>query len=147
MHKVVAALQFFICQARVFTAKQQRHRGAGCSTHRLSGTPARINRRPRYRPMACAGTHHQCAIGQRLLERTHHVCTLQQIGGARGALGEVTFFNGLIDEVRLYQRTLTDDEIYDLYLPLAPSRRVHGDVSLHFAADKTVSGVLDDIGR
>lgn len=53
------------------------------------------------------------------LDDTTHPFTI----AARGALGEVTFFNGLIDEVRLYRRTLTDEEIYDLYLPLAPSRR------------------------
>jgi hypothetical protein len=31
--------------------------------------------------------------------------------GARGALGEATFFNGLIDEVRLYGYILTEEEI------------------------------------
>ena len=43
--------------------------------------------------------------------------------GARGALGEGTFFNGLIDEVRLYRRALSTSEIHDLYLPLAPPPR------------------------
>ncbi|UCD50250.1 MAG: hypothetical protein JSW27_22315 [Phycisphaerales bacterium] len=53
------------------------------------------------------------------LDDTTHPYTI----GARGALGEVTFFNGLIDEVRLYRRALTADEVYDLYVPLAPTRR------------------------
>ena len=53
------------------------------------------------------------------LDDTTHAYTI----GARGALGETTFFNGLIDEVRLYQRALSGSEIYDLYLPLAPSTR------------------------
>jgi hypothetical protein len=35
--------------------------------------------------------------------------------GARGALGPVTFLNGLIDELYLYQRPLTAQEIRDLY--------------------------------
>ncbi len=41
--------------------------------------------------------------------------------GARGALGEVTFFNGLMDEVRLYRRALSVQEIRGLYEPLAPA--------------------------
>jgi hypothetical protein len=53
------------------------------------------------------------------LDDTTHPFTI----AARGALGEATFFNGLIDEVRLYRRPLTGEEIYDLYLPLAPGRR------------------------
>jgi len=53
------------------------------------------------------------------LDDTTHPLTI----GARGALGEGTFFNGMIDEVRLYRRALTADEIYDLYVPLAPSQR------------------------
>jgi hypothetical protein len=43
--------------------------------------------------------------------------------GARGALGEVTFFNGLIDEVRLYQRALTAREIRDIHDALGTSGR------------------------
>ena len=43
--------------------------------------------------------------------------------GARGALGEVTFFNGLIDEVRLYRRALSAQEIRGLYDSLAPRAR------------------------
>lgn len=35
--------------------------------------------------------------------------------GARGALGEVTFFDGLIDEVRLYGYALTEEEIRNIY--------------------------------
>ena len=35
--------------------------------------------------------------------------------GARGALGDVTFFDGLIDEVRLYGYALTEKEIRDIY--------------------------------
>jgi len=35
--------------------------------------------------------------------------------GARGALGDVTFFNGLIDEVRLYGYALTEEEIRNIY--------------------------------
>jgi hypothetical protein len=53
------------------------------------------------------------------LDDTTHAFTI----GARGALGEGTFFKGLIDEVRLYNRALTAGEIYDLYVPLATSRR------------------------
>jgi hypothetical protein len=34
--------------------------------------------------------------------------------GARGALGAVTFFNGPMDEVRLYKRALTAPEILAL---------------------------------
>lgn len=36
-------------------------------------------------------------------------------GGDPCSLAEVTFFNGLIDEVRLYRRTLSAGEVYDLY--------------------------------
>jgi hypothetical protein len=53
------------------------------------------------------------------LDDTTHPFTI----AARGGLGEVTFFNGLVDEVRLYRRPLAGEEIYDLYLPLAPGRR------------------------
>ncbi len=44
--------------------------------------------------------------------------------GARGALGEVTFFNGLIDEVRLYKRALSIQEIVEVYgeAPAPPPR-------------------------
>jgi hypothetical protein len=42
--------------------------------------------------------------------------------GARGALGEVTFFNGPMDEVRLYKRALTAPEIRAICGP-APSAR------------------------
>ena len=35
--------------------------------------------------------------------------------GARGALGEATFFNGLMDEVRLYGYALTEEQIRDIY--------------------------------
>jgi hypothetical protein len=40
--------------------------------------------------------------------------------GARGALGEATFFNGLIDEVRLYGYALTEEEIRDIYNSSTP---------------------------
>ncbi len=41
--------------------------------------------------------------------------------GVRGALGSVTFLNGLLDDLRLYSRPLTAAEIQDLYnSPLAP---------------------------
>jgi hypothetical protein len=40
--------------------------------------------------------------------------------GARGALGEATFFNGLIDEVRLYGYALTENEVLDVYNSFAP---------------------------
>jgi len=40
--------------------------------------------------------------------------------GARGALGEVTFFDGLMDEVRLYGYALTEEEIRDIYNSSAP---------------------------
>ena len=43
--------------------------------------------------------------------------------GARGALGEVTFFNGLIDEVRLYNRALSSQEIADICGVAAPPSR------------------------
>lgn len=39
--------------------------------------------------------------------------------GARGGLGEVTFFSGLIDEVRLYGRALSANEVQDLYESVA----------------------------
>jgi hypothetical protein len=41
--------------------------------------------------------------------------------GARGALGEGTFFPGTIDEVRLYKRPLSVQEIRDIYLLYAPT--------------------------
>ncbi len=42
--------------------------------------------------------------------------------GARGALGDVTFFNGLMDEVRLYNRALSPQEIADIcgVVPVSP---------------------------
>ncbi|MHC4439379.1 MAG: LamG-like jellyroll fold domain-containing protein [Planctomycetota bacterium] len=40
--------------------------------------------------------------------------------GARGALGEVTFFDGLMDEVRLYGYALGEEEIRDIYNSIAP---------------------------
>jgi len=40
--------------------------------------------------------------------------------GARDALGEVTFFDGLIDDVRLYGYALSDEEIRDIYNSYAP---------------------------
>jgi hypothetical protein len=43
--------------------------------------------------------------------------------GVRGNLSEVTFFNGPIDEVRLYKRALTAPEILAIGGPAAPSRR------------------------
>jgi hypothetical protein len=51
-----------------------------------------------------------------VLDDTTHPFTI----GARGALGEVTFFNGLIDEVRLYGYVLTEEEIRDIYNSSAP---------------------------
>ncbi|NIP23794.1 MAG: hypothetical protein GWN67_01215 [Phycisphaerae bacterium] len=36
--------------------------------------------------------------------------------GARGALGDVTFFDGLIDEAAIYDRVLSPDEIWQNYL-------------------------------
>ena len=45
------------------------------------------------------------------LDDTTHPWTI----GARGNLGSVTFFNGLIDEVRLYRRALAASEIGSLY--------------------------------
>ncbi len=53
------------------------------------------------------------------LDDTTHPFTI----GARGALGEVTFFDGLIDEVRLYKRALSAQEIADLHEALAPPSR------------------------
>jgi len=50
-----------------------------------------------------------------VLEDTSHPFTV----GARGALGEVTFFDGLIDEVVLYNRDLSPREIRDLYESVA----------------------------
>jgi len=43
--------------------------------------------------------------------------------GARGALGESTFFNGLMDEVRLHNRVLSEKEIRDLGGSPAPRGR------------------------
>jgi hypothetical protein len=40
--------------------------------------------------------------------------------GARGALGEVTFFDGLMDEIRLYGYALSGEEIRDIYNSFAP---------------------------
>ena len=40
--------------------------------------------------------------------------------GARGALGDVTFFDGLMDEVRLYEYALTEQEIQDIFNSFAP---------------------------
>jgi hypothetical protein len=40
--------------------------------------------------------------------------------GARGALGQVTFFNGMVDEVRLYDYVLTEEQIRDIYSSFAP---------------------------
>jgi hypothetical protein len=40
--------------------------------------------------------------------------------GARGALSDVTFFDGLIDEVRLYGYALTEEEIRNIYDSYAP---------------------------
>ena len=40
--------------------------------------------------------------------------------GARGALGDATFFDGLIDEVRLYGYALTEEEIRDIYNYFTP---------------------------
>jgi hypothetical protein len=40
--------------------------------------------------------------------------------GARGALGEVTFFDGLMDEVRLYGYALTEEGIRDIYNSFTP---------------------------
>jgi len=48
---------------------------------------------------------------------TSHAYTL----GARGAFGEVTFFDGRMDEVRLYGRVLDVQEIHDHYQALARS--------------------------
>jgi len=42
--------------------------------------------------------------------------------GARGALGDVTFFDGLMDEVRLYNRALSPQEIADVCGEVAPPR-------------------------
>jgi hypothetical protein len=44
--------------------------------------------------------------------------------GARGALGEGTFFDGSMDDVRLYKRALSAQEILDLYLLYAPTPTV-----------------------
>jgi hypothetical protein len=43
--------------------------------------------------------------------------------GARGALEPVTFFNGLLDEVRLYRRALSAEEIRSLYEAVGSARR------------------------
>jgi len=40
--------------------------------------------------------------------------------GARGALGDVTYFDGLIDEVRLYGYALNEEEIREVYKSSAP---------------------------
>ena len=40
--------------------------------------------------------------------------------GARGALGGVTFFDGVIDEVRLYERVLNAQEVRELYNDASP---------------------------
>ncbi|UCG57991.1 MAG: hypothetical protein JSU70_00515, partial [Phycisphaerales bacterium] len=41
--------------------------------------------------------------------------------GSRGALGEVTFFRGVIDEVRLYSRALSPGEVWGLYVYVSPA--------------------------
>jgi hypothetical protein len=51
-----------------------------------------------------------------VLDDTTHPFTI----GARGALGEATFFDGLIDEVRLYGHALTEEEVRDIYNSSAP---------------------------
>ncbi len=53
------------------------------------------------------------------LDDTTHAFTI----AVRGALGDVTFFNGLIDEVRLYKRALNAQEIRNIYQPLAVNVR------------------------
>lgn len=40
--------------------------------------------------------------------------------GARGALGEATFFNGLMGEVRLYRYALTEEQILNIYNSYSP---------------------------
>jgi hypothetical protein len=40
--------------------------------------------------------------------------------GARAALGQATFFDGLIDEVRLYGYALTEEQIRDIYNSYSP---------------------------
>jgi hypothetical protein len=51
-----------------------------------------------------------------VLDDTTHPFTI----GARGALGGETFFNGLIDEVRLYGYALTEEEIRNIYNSFTP---------------------------
>jgi len=46
--------------------------------------------------------------------------------GARGALGDVTFFNGLMDEVRLYKRALSAQEIAEICGEAGPPPRPPG---------------------
>jgi hypothetical protein len=55
--------------------------------------------------------------------------------GARGALGTVTFFNGVIDEVRLYNRVLDTQEIRDLYnyVPSPHTGDLNNDYRVNFA--------------
>lgn len=50
-----------------------------------------------------------------VLNDASHALTI----GARGALGEATFFDGLIDEVVLYSRDLSPREIREIYTSLA----------------------------
>jgi hypothetical protein len=47
-----------------------------------------------------------------VLDDTSHFWTI----GARGALGEVTFFDGLIDEAAIHDRVLSSEEIREHYL-------------------------------
>lgn len=53
---------------------------------------------------------HDTGSGSVLDDTTH-----PYVIGARGALGVVTFFDGVIDEVRLYDRALNAQEAWDLY--------------------------------
>jgi hypothetical protein len=65
-----------------------------------------------------------------ILDDTSHSYTI----GARGALGEVTFFNGIIDEVRLYNRVLSSQEVWELYNYVSPGRAgdLNGDYRVNF---------------
>ena len=42
------------------------------------------------------------------------------------------YFNGVIDEVRIYNRALTDSEVYDLYLVPAPGAVILGSIGIGF---------------
>jgi len=46
--------------------------------------------------------------------------TYPYIIGARGALGEVIFFDGLMDEVRLYGYALAEEKILEIYNSFVP---------------------------